>query len=192
MKTLFKNSYYYLVRVICKKYHFSYAQKIPELTSAETVVVRQFFYSLYLSLILTIGVSFFLFLDELQSRQFGTSPFLHWYTAFFMSAIILLFDKANKNRNKLIHDEYSSNACAEYYIVFSAVLPPEEAKKMPIKDFMRSFYDYYEKNKITIKGKTFKCKDGVFCKIEDDKIVEIEYSSLSKYASDFRNGNLLK
>lgn len=117
---------------------------------------------------------------------------LHWYSVFLVTACIIIKDKADKNWNKLIHDEYSSSACAEYYIVFSAVLPPEEAKKMPIKDFMRSFYDYYEKNKITIKGKTFKCKDGVFCKIEDDKIVEIEYSSLSKYASDFRNGNLLK
>lgn len=192
MKTHIKNTYYYLMKLICNKFNLSYAQKIPQLTPAETVNARQFLYACYMTFILLIPYSFFILLDQLQSRKFGTPPVLHWYSLFLILAFIVIKSKADKNWNKLIHEEYSSNALAEYFIVFSNVLPPSEAKKMAIKDFVKCIYDYYEQNEITIKGKTFKCIDGIFYKIEGNKKTEIGFSSLCKYASDYRTDNLLK
>lgn len=192
MKTLLINCYYYLVARICKKYQFSYANKIPSLSSYETVMVRQFLYACLMGIIMLFAVSIFLIMEELQSRKYGTVPFLHWYSLFLLSLIMLMRDKAEENRSKLLLEEYSSPANTEYYILFSRVMTPDVAKKKPIKVFVNSVYDYFEHNELKINGKTFKCINGKFCKIDRKGITEIEYSSLSKYASDYRNGNLLK
>lgn len=192
MKALLINCYYYLLARICKKYHFTYANKIPSLSPYDTVMVRQFLYACFMSIIAVFATLSFLIVDQLQSRKYGSIAVFHWYSLYLLSLVILLHDKADKHRSKLLLEEYSSAANTEYYILFSKVMTPDDAKKKPIKVFVNSVYDYFEHNELKINGKTFKCINSKFCKIDRKGITEIEYSSLSKYASDYRNGNLLK